>query len=198
MTPADLPGRSPPTEPSSSAPKPLDARRARRVFVEEQLVAGKSDGQVIAEAALRFSVSATTARLDVRRVWRRWRRDGSRRIEKRRDRVLARLERETDAAFAAGERHAGMRGLALQAKVLGMVGPESLVQVGIHTTTIHASLPLPIAAARAREFLATIEAQFGADLAAATLPAVAGAPPPGETAPGGAGGSDPVAVPPVS
>src|SRR5262245_35946185 len=72
-------------------------------------------------------VSAWTLWRDRRWVERRWSLVSDRRMQRRRDAVLARMERLERVATSAGQYAAAAAALAWQARILGLLRPDGIV-----------------------------------------------------------------------
>ncbi len=157
--------------PAPAVPRPPVDRRERRRFAEELLLESASVTRVKTEIAARFGVSLVTGRDDARAVLRRWAREDTKGLARRRATVLRRLERNANACRAAGDLAGERQALALLARTLGMGLPSLAVGVAVTPRTIDAQ--------ELRRFLGT---PTGADDAIESLRALA-APAPESPAP---------------
>lgn len=153
-------------------------RHERRTLVEALMLRGARPTQILEAVRARWpALHAHAIWADRRWVERRWKIDSSRRMEKRRARVLAQLEATTSTAMGAGEFSAAIAGLALQARILGLWRPEGiLLQLQNH---LHVNEPLHVLG---RRLVETIEEQFGPVVDVEAQPPVLPAPTNGKAA----------------
>lgn len=111
-----------------AAPTPPAVRRERRAFVESELLKNAHYDRIVPLALERWpGTAASTIHRDARLIQRRWRLDTQTRLRKRRDALLAKVSHERDQAFAAGDRSAGAQLATLEARVLGMLAPDTVL-----------------------------------------------------------------------